>query len=179
MRRKALPLLALLLLAAVSLPGCVEETGTSGEELEVSPTYDLNSLDGYAGDAGEALYVFPGSRDSEQALEEVVAGDAAPPDEVPPGFTLVVFRGVFSTGGHSLRVDRILRDGGELVIHATYRDLGEGEATTQVFTQPAAFVPMELPPGRYDASLFVTRMAGEEVVERGRKHLETSFRVVG
>lgn len=172
-RWAALAAVALIALAA----GC---TGGEAEELEVEPQYDSTALDGYTGEADEALYAFP-SGEAEEGLRDVVVGDESPPSSVEGDVTLVAFRGVFSTGGYAIKVENVTRRGNRLTVHATYTDPSEDAMVTQAFTQPAAFLPLDLVPGSYEAELVVTRVEigpdGETVLERDEVHATREFTV--
>jgi len=174
-------LLTTLILLTLLTAGCTGEDEMEEGRISITPLYDMTSMDGYTGNASEALYVFPADGKPKSALQAVVKGEKQPPKEVPTTITLVAFRGVYPTGGYSIAVTKVVRKGDEVKIYANYTDPGEGRMVAQAFTSPAAFVQMELPPGQYTASLIVTKEKRgperAEVVERQKKHHETTFRV--
>lgn len=172
---------ALIVVAALAalVAGCAD-TGGDVEELEVEPRYDSTALDGYTGEGEEALYAFP-SGEAEEGLRRIVVDGESPPSAVEGDVTLVAFRGVFPTGGYAIEVNNVTRRGNRLTVHATYTDPSEDAMVTQAFTQPAAYVPLELESGSYETELVVTRVEigpdGEEVLERDEVSATREFTV--
>ncbi len=155
----------LLLFAA-----CTAQQGkVEPEVLSVEPLVDYHFLGGYTGRGEGGFYVIAGDVEAvRQELMSILAG--SPPrsrfsrDE---NLNLVVFRGVFPTGGYGIKIDGVERTGNEFVVHATYTNPEKGAIVTQAFTQPTAVVPLgKLPPGAYSAELYVRRGGEEELYKR-------------
>lgn len=94
-------------------------------------------------------------------LRDVVVEHDTPPTSgsYEDGLNLVVFRGVFGSGGYSLEVTSVSLQNRVLEVHCDYEDPGPGIRTTAGFTQPAAIIPLKrLPPGKYTARLSVRRL---------------------
>jgi hypothetical protein len=153
--------------------------------LDVHPVIYQYPLGGLTGSAGEAMYVIPGeistvkSRLREIVVDKQAPGTAFSPDE---GLNIVVFRGVFSTGGHGISIDKVLLDGSTFLVHATYSDPGPGMMVTQAITQPTAIIPLgKLKKGGYQVRLLVTRKVvtreGTKSVGEEREHGRVSFTV--
>lgn len=183
--RKMQFVFALAIIATLLVAGCTDTNGGDmndgeGDALQFSPSYEVNALDGYTGDAEEAVYVFPVGKE-ESGLRSVVVNGTEAPDSVPREFILVVFRGVFPTGGYGLKVENVTLRGNDLTVRGTYTNPGEGAMVTQAFTQPAAFIPLSLEQGSYDVSLVVTTVErgpqGDTVVAENETRVETGFTV--
>lgn len=176
--RRTVALVAVAVLAAL-VAGCTD-TGGETKTLDVEPRYDSTALDGYTGEGQEALYAFP-SGEAEEGLRRVVVDGESPPSAVDGNVTLVAFRGVFPTGGYAVQVDNVTLRGNRVTVHATYTDPSEDAMVTQAFTQPAAFVPLDLDTGRYETELVVTRVEvgpdGEKVLEEDQVHTTREFTV--
>jgi hypothetical protein len=153
--------------------------------LEVQPTVEYYPLGGYTGKGEEALYILSGDAGTiKKGLEALVTGKASPAtvfteDEI---LNLVVFRGVFSTGGHGIEIGKVEKAGNTFVVYATYTDPGKGMMVTQAFTQPTAIIPIgKLPKGNYEAKLKVTSIVKEEggdrIIEENKEHASIAFAV--
>ena len=140
--------------------------------LDVQPIIDYYPLGGFTGAAEEAVYVIPGDAVTvKSTLKEIVV------DKQPPRTTfskddplnIVVFRGIFSTGGYDVRISKVLFDGTTFVVYATFSDPGAGMMVTQAFTQPTAIIPLgKLEKGSYQVKLLVTKeVVTREGVEKG------------
>ena len=91
-------------------------------------------------------------------LRAVVVEDESPLrcGRYEEGLNLVVFRGVYGSGGYSVEVRTVRLDGRTLVVECDYEDPGDGIRTTAGFTQPTAIIPLKrLPEGKYEARLSV------------------------
>ena len=86
-------------------------------------------------DSGPALVV--GTTDASRAR----IADLVPNATAPAGRVLVaVFQGQQNTGGYSVQITAIERNGDQLVVHATFGVPGPGAIVTQVLTSPAHVV---------------------------------------
>jgi hypothetical protein len=177
----------ILLFAAIAtlavLSGCVSQPQPR-EILKVNPVIDYYPLGGFAEKSDGAFMVLKGGiSDVKESLNDVVAKKMAPPStfSVSDNLNLVVFRGVFSTGGYGIKIERVEKQGNEFTVFANYTDPGKGMMVTQAFTQPTAIIPIgKLGKGNYNASLKVTREVedneGRKVIEteKGLKNIEFS-----
>ena len=95
----------------------------------------------------------------------IIENEAAPTKGMPSeGLNLVLFRGVFGSGGHDINPTKIAWENGEIKIECEFERPGEGICTTASFTQPTLIVPLNpLPAGKYSA-----RVQVQEVI-RGSK----------
>lgn len=183
---KEVTLLFIALLLAIQTTGCIGETGqpkttttttTSTlpvEEpmiLDIIPTILYNPLEGYTGDAGEAFLVLPGDQaEVQQKLKQIITqGEQAPENfKSDEKLNLVIFRGVFRTGGYSIKIEKVARNGNEYTVEAVYHDPEPGGMVIQAFTQPTAIIPIgENPAGEYQATLII----------EGGKRAETGFTI--
>ncbi len=164
------PVLLLVLIIAV-LSGCVSE---KPEVLKVNPVIDYNALEGFTGNSGGVFTVIRGSiPEVKESLKDIVINKTALQSifSVDDELNFVVFRGVFSTGGYGINIDRVERLGNVFTIHATYTDPGKGTAVIEAFTQPAAIIPIgKLAAGNYEARLEVadtiSGTEGKKVTEK-------------
>jgi hypothetical protein len=86
-------------------------------------------------DSGSALVV--GTTDASRARIAQLVPNAT----TPSGRVLVaVFEGQQNTGGYSVQITEIERNGDQLVVHATFVVPGPGAMVTQVLTSPAHVV---------------------------------------
>lgn len=159
-----------MLLVILAVSGCIFQQPAPEEVvvLDVVPVIDYYSLGGYTGgEIGEAFYVIAGDvSEVRETLNEIVVHGI--PAETAFAETdtlnLVVFRGVFPSGGRGVEIDRVERAGDAFTVYATYTDAGEGMMVTQAFTHPATTIPIgALPKGGYKAKLIVTSILKEEV----------------
>jgi hypothetical protein len=93
-------------------------------------------------------------------LRSVIVENEAPPTSgrYEEGLNLVVFRGVFGSGGFSVDVRNVRLEGQRIRVECDYEDPGDGIRTTSGFTQPVALIPLKrLPEGKYEAQLWVRR----------------------
>lgn len=91
-----------------------------------------------------------------RSLRGVVVDNDRPPSAIQYdlGMNLVVFRGVFGSGGYALEVRSVKLQGKTIEIECDFEDPGDGIRTTAGFTQPTAIIPLKrLPPGKYNARL--------------------------
>ncbi len=177
----------MLLFAISFLAGCIDrgEIGEQLEVLDVEPVVDQYFLGGYYDAKEEALFVVAG--DLEVTREEVralIIGERGQAFEfgTEEVLSFAVFRGVFSTGGHGLEIERIERISNSFSIHAVYSDPGRGMMATQAFTHPTAIIPIgKLSRGDYEVNLIVTRIvrseSGDKIVEEDGEHANISFAV--
>jgi len=117
-------------------------------------------------------------------LRDVIVEQERPPKsgKYEDGLNLVVFRGVFGSGGYSLDVTDVSIDGRLLQVNCDYEDPGDGIRTTAGFTQPTAIIPLKrLPPGKYTARLNIRRLrrSSRGIEEEGttRKADEFTFKI--
>ena len=153
-----------IIFVLVLLAGCTSQPQPEPKAMSVEPVVDYYFLGGYAGKAGEGFYVISGEiNEVKEKLKKILAGESARStfsrDE---SINLVVFRGVFPTGGYGIEINSVERAGNTFIVRATFTDPGRGAMVTQAFTQPTAIVPLgKLPAGSYSAELYVKR-GGEE-----------------
>ncbi len=161
-------ILLIIITVLVSLSGCVSRT----QELQVNPVIDSNPLGGFSGQSGEMFTVLNGSiPEVKEHLNSIVIKKIPQPSafSVDDSLNFVVFRGVFSTGGYGIAIDRVEKQGYEFTVFANYTDPGKGLVVTQVITQPTAIIPIgKLGKGNYRASLKVAR----EIEDKGKKAIE-------
>lgn len=167
--------------------GCISEPESfESVVLDVQPVIDYYPLGGFTGAAEEALYIIPGDAASVKAmLREIVIDKQSPRttfSEDDP-LNIVVFRGVFSTGGYDVRISKVLFDGTTFAVYATYSDPGGGMMVTQAFTQPTAIIPLgKMEKGSYQVKLIVTKeVVTREGVEKGGEEVHDGpfFTVMG
>ncbi len=185
MRKFVLLVVAILLLAGCLRPS-VKEGGEQVEVLDVKPIVAYTALGGYTEDAKERFFVVAGGIETAwERATGVATGEAEQAAEfkVNQHLNLVVFRGVFRTGGYGLEIEKVERKGNSFYVHAVYANPGPGSMVTQAFTQPTAIIPIgPLGEGLYDAKLLVTVISkgesGETVLERGAEHASIEFKVM-
>ncbi|MCX9012439.1 MAG: S-layer protein domain-containing protein [Candidatus Methanoperedens sp.] len=167
-------LLFISIIALTILSGCVSQ---QPEMLKVNPVIDYAPLEGYAGKSEGIFTVIRGSiPEVKESLKDIIIKKAAQTStfSVNDDLNLVVFRGVFNTGGYGINIDRVEKQGNIFTVYTTYIDPGEGVGVTEAFTQPAAIVPIgKLAAGDYKARLRVTRVLntfeGKKVIETERE----------
>jgi hypothetical protein len=175
----------LVILSMTGFSGCVSQPQPEKETLSVQPFIDYYALGGYTGYKEEGLYILAGDIGAvKKGLEEIVLNK--PPTKFAFNenevINIVVFRGVFSTGGYGIKIAKVERVGNAFVVHATYTDPGKGMIATQAFTQPTAKIPLgQLSKGDYKVKLKVTRVLkteeGDKVLEEEVEHASINFMV--
>lgn len=86
-------------------------------------------------DSGPAIVV--GTNDQWRAtLARLVNGANVPGDRV----AVAAFQGEQRSGGYTIRIDRIERDGDRLVVHATFTEPAPGSINTMALTSPVHVV---------------------------------------
>jgi len=180
--------LRILLIITVSVlavfSGCLSPSSTN-HKLEVNPIIDYYPLEGYAKKSDQLFLMLKGStQDVKIGLSDIVIKKVAPPSafSVDDELNLIVFRGVFNTGGYGIRIERVERRGNDFAVYATYTDPGEGVMATQAFTHPAAIIPVgKLKNGDYKATLKVTwiieNKEGKKVIETEKEMMDFEFKV--
>lgn len=176
--------LQMFVIMGTVIAGCVAAPNDKNK-LNIIPIVDYYPLGGYSERLGELFLVLNGSIDEvKQNLYEIAVNKATPPSvfSTNDSINLVVFRGVFSTGGYGIEIEKVERDRNEFVVHAVFKDAGEGMMVTQAFTQPTAIIPIgRLKAGGYKAVLKVTKIIKEEkkeqIVEEDKEHSSVSFSV--
>jgi hypothetical protein len=169
----------ILLLAL--LTGCAAETPSPKPVvIDAQPYIDHSPLGGFTGSAQEAIYIIPGDTASAIfGLREIVVYNLSPKTSfsVEDSLNIVIFRGVYNTGGYSIDISKVLLDGNTFRVHAVYVDPGPGLITTQAFTHPTAVIPIgKLTKGSYEVRLLVVQevitgagtVIRKEEAERGR-----------
>lgn len=155
----------------ILLPGArsAVEDGKNGDHFP--PAYlpeevitRASALRGYTEKQNKSrLFLLPGKHPADvlrRLRDVVVEGERAPrKGSFTKGLNLVIFRGVFGSGGYSLEVENIRRQGEVLYVECNYESPGQGVRTTAGFTQPTAIVPLaNLEPGKYKARLIVREL---------------------
>ena len=174
-------IVSLIIISIISGLGCV----TQKEILPIQPVIDYYPMDGYTGYGEETLYVLAGDIDAvKKDLEDLVVNLSAPRSTFNRNETinLVVFRGVYNTGGYGIGIKRIEKIDNTLAIYAIYTNAGKGMMVTQVFTQPTAIIPIgKLSEGEYAVKLKVTTILrteyGDRVVEENVAHKSVRFNI--
>lgn len=178
-------LLFAVITALVVLSGCVSQQPAGKIILKANPVIDYYPLGGFTGQSEGLFIILKGSiPDVKESLNDIVVKKAAQPSafSVSDDLNFVVFRGVFSTGGYGIKIERVERQGNEFTVYATYTDPGEGMVVTEAFTQPTAIIPVgKLDKGNYKASLKVTKeiedKEGKKVIETERELKNLEFNV--
>ncbi len=177
----------ILLFAAIFafavLSGCVSQPPKA--TLEVAPVIDYYPLGGFAEKSEDMFIVLKGSLpEAKESLNNIVVKKAAQPStfSVSDELNLVVFRGVFNTGGYGIKINRVERQGNEFTVFATYTDPGKGMMVTQAFTQPTAIIPIgKLEKGNYKVVLKAAReiedKEGKKVIEAEKELKNLEFKV--
>lgn len=164
--------------------GCISQP-PAGKKLEVAPVIEYYPLGGFAEKSDGAFMVLKGGiSDVKESLNDIVIKKAAQPStfSVSDDLNLVVFRGVFSTGGYGIKIGRVEKQGNEFTVYASYTDPGKGMAVTEAFTHPTAIIPVgKLEKGNYKASLKVMReiedKEGGKVIETEKELKSIEFNV--
>ncbi|HET8569970.1 MAG TPA: protease complex subunit PrcB family protein [Candidatus Limnocylindria bacterium] len=60
------------------------------------------------------------------------------------GLRITVFQGQKTTGGYSVRVERVGKRGGELRVHASFSEPGPDAIVTQALTSPAQTISVDV-----------------------------------
>ncbi len=162
--------IAVLILFTLGAAGCISQ---QPEMLKVNPVIDYNPLEGFYGKSEGMFTVLKGSiPEVKESFKDIIIKKAAQTSTffVDDELNFVVFRGVFSSGGYGIDIDRVERQGNAFTVYATYIDPGKIGVYPAV-TQPVALIPVgKLAAGNYEAKLKVTRVIVEDV---GRKVIET------
>ncbi|MCZ7648716.1 MAG: protease complex subunit PrcB family protein [Planctomycetota bacterium] len=134
------------------------------------------------------LYFLPGHEEPDvlRRLRSVVVENDRAPNALnyDQGMNVVVFRGVFGSGGYGLEVRSVRMNGRVVEIECDFEDPGDGIRTTAGFTQPTAIIPLKrLPPGKYQARLMarVLTRSSQGVSEKSpsREWSSMSFKITG
>lgn len=149
------------------------------------PIIGYYPLGGFTGTGEEAVYVISGDTASVKGtLEKIVVYKQPPRSSFTQNehINIVVFRGVFRTGGYGISISEVLLDDNTFIVRAVYSEPGSGMIVTQAFTQPTAIIPIgKLEKGSYLVRLLVTRKVithvGEEKLGEEQEHEITAFTV--
>lgn len=164
------PMLLVSIIGFAILSGCISQ---QPEIMKVNPVIDYNPLEGFYGKSEDMFTVLKGSiPEVKESLKDIVIKKAAQTSafSVDDELNFVVFRGVFSSGGYGINIDRVERQENAFTVYATYLDPGKIGVTAAV-TQPVAIIPIgKLAAGDYEARLKVTRVIVEDIE---RKVIET------
>lgn len=167
-------LLIAVFVIITSSPGCISQPPAGNVILEINPVIDYYPLGGFTERSDGVFAILKGSiPEVKESLNNIVVKKAAQhfTFSANDDMNIVVFRGVFSTGGYGIAIDRVEKQGNEFTVFANYTDPGKGLVVTQAFTQPTAIIPIgKLGKGNYKASLKVTREIEDK---EGRKVIET------
>lgn len=134
------------------------------------------------------VMVLPGVEESDvlrNLRSVVVEGDRAPRKaNAQDGVNLVVFRGVFGSGGYDIDVRSVRLNKRVLEVECDFENPGSGIRTTAGFTQPTAIIPLKrLPSGKYQVKLMVRQLSrssqGVEVEAPSREAAKTAFKFCG
>ena len=168
------------------LPGQAQ-AASEAPHLPEMVTYRACALRGYCNKEKKVHFMLLLGREEADILRRlravIVAGEPPPTSgRYEQGLNLVVFRGVFGSGGYDLRVRDVRLQARQIVVECDFEDPGDGIRTTAGFTQPAAIIPLKrLLPGRYQARLWVRRCcraaSGVHEVNPPAECAKFSFRV--
>jgi hypothetical protein len=131
------------------------------------------------------VLVLPGAEEADvlrNLRSVVVEGDRAPRKaNARDGVNLVVFRGVFGSGGYDIDVRSVRLKNRILEIECDFENPGSGIRTTAGFTQPTAIIPLRrLPAGKYQVRLWVRQLSrssqGVEIKAPSREAARTAFK---
>lgn len=146
-----------------------------------------SSLRGYSDkDKTLRFMILPGLEEADvlRKLRDVVVEKRAVPGKLryEEGLNLVVFRGVFGSGGYDLAVRTVQWNHHILEVECDFESPGDGIRTTAGFTQPAAIIPLkQLPAGKYNARLMVRTLRrsshGVQVEQASHEAAKFSFKV--
>jgi hypothetical protein len=156
-----------LLKGFLLLPG--RTAGREAPHLPGGVSYRACALRGYCNkDSPLRFMLLPGRDETEvlRHLRAVVVEQDRPPrcGRYEQGLNLLVFRGVFGSGGYDMRVRDVRLQGRVISVECDFEDPGDGIRTTPAFTQPTIIIPLKrLPPGRYQARLRVRRWSRSAV----------------
>jgi len=126
-------------------------------------SYRACALRGYCSKDAPMRFMLLLGRDETEVLRHlraVVVDQDRPPrlGRYEQGLNLVVFRGVFGSGGYDVRVRDVRLQRRVINVECDFEEPGDGIRTTPAFTQPTTIIPLRrLPPGRYQARLRVRR----------------------
>ncbi len=114
-------------------------------------------------DKGVQLMLLHGNDEAEviRSLRSVIVEGERPPRKGNPqeGLNVVVFRGVFGSGGYAVAVRNVQLKGRVLEIECDFENPGSGIRTTAGFTQPTVIVPLKrLPAGKYKVRLMARKV---------------------
>ncbi|MDW7728148.1 MAG: protease complex subunit PrcB family protein [Candidatus Methanoperedens sp.] len=154
--------ITVLIIFVSGAAGCISQ---QPEILEVNPVIEYNPLEGFYGEAEGMFTVLKGSiPEVKESLKDIVIKKAPQQStySIDDDLNFVVFRGVFSSGGYGIDIDRVERRGSAFTIYATYIDPGEGIIVGAMVTQPVAIIPIgRLAEGDYEARLRVTKVKAD------------------
>lgn len=169
------------------LPGPQQETFPEVPFRQEAVACRASALRGYSNkDTGPQFMLLKGNDEQDvlRHLRGVLVENDAPPTvgTYEEGLNVVVFRGVFGSGGYSLDLHKVTLENRVLKVICDYEDPGPGIRTTAGFTQPTAIIPLKrLPPGKYRAQLSVRHFtrSSDGIQEQGETHraAEFSFKV--
>lgn len=169
------------------LPGQQQENPPEIPYRQEALVCRASALRGYSNkDIGSQFMLLKGHAEADviRHLRDVVVEHEHPPKAgtYEDGLNLVVFRGVFGSGGYSLDVTDVSLEGHLLLVNCDYEDPGDGIRTTAGFTQPTAIIPLKrLPPGKYTARLNVRqlRRSSQGITEEAgtRRAAEFTFKI--
>lgn len=148
----------------ILMPGKPLEPVPEDPCLSTAVLFRASALRGFSDkNAAGRFLVLPGHEESDilRHLRAVVVEHEAPPFKLryPDGMNLVVFRGVFGSGGYGLDVRAVRFEGTTLRVECDFENPGDGIRTTAGFTQPAVMVPLKrLPEGTYRARVLVRQL---------------------
>jgi hypothetical protein len=183
-----------ILLTHIIITGCVSppptitnnQTPTDvNKTLDLTPVIDYNPLEGFTGEGAEGLYVISGDLPAvKEELQSLVRRDTTQQKtfSVNEDLNIVVFRGVFNTGGYGIEIDEVKITDHLFTVTAIYTDPGPGMAVTQAFTHPTAIIQIgNLEKGTYSAKLQVilTRFdkKGNPITQVEEKRASIEFKI--
>lgn len=176
--------IAIFLFLILAASGCTKvPVPEEAVVLDIEPVIDYYSLGGYTSKTDEVFFAASGGvEEVKEKLNEIIVGGGAADTEFTKddALNLVVFRGVFSTGGHGIAIDKVERVGNTFLVYATYSDPGHGMIVSQAFTQPVAIIPIgSLEKGSYEAKLLVTKISkdegGDSIIGEDIEHASIPF----
>jgi uncharacterized protein (DUF885 family) len=154
--------------ARAASPAPPSPGGAAGEDRTNVVEFSVLAYGAFSGhEGGRALELITDGEAWRRAWEQIGGGRPLPEVNFNARSVVVAYQGQKSTGGFSVAVEEIRRDGTVLAIRVNERRPASGDVTTQVITSP--FVAVSIPRAAAGASVrFADASAGQGAAEAGR-----------